>query len=64
MLAVTVINGNINGALKKFGKKVSRADLFHDLRRHEFHLTRRQRRRLKDHKAEVARTKMLSQGKG
>ena len=55
---VKVKNGDINGALRTFKKKVNDSGIMRDLKAHEYHMTKSQKRRLKHKEALKRNAKM------
>jgi len=47
-----LVDGDLEGALRDFKKRLGRSGLFREARRHEFFVSRGQRRRLKSKRAQ------------
>ena len=55
---VKVRNGDINGAIRTFKKKVNDSGILRDLKAHEYYLTKSQKRRVK-HKEALKRANKM-----
>lgn len=59
-MITVAVGDSLAKALKKFQRKVDKAGLRHDLARHSYHLTRRQRRRAREYKLALARARAVA----